>query len=152
MLWAWPCVVRRGGYSYVVYTTPWPHTFPSLLPSLSLSFFLSISLHSLPLLPWGRSKLLCRNDDHPSRYWSEGGWLHHLPLSQWGLVEASTVPAPGVPQQPDVVIETPVGTVSVMCSQGAVLPAAKANKQTKRSSCMIDMMDRRGAQFLGNID
>lgn len=53
-----------------------------------------------------RPKLLCRNNNHPSRHRSEGGWLHHLPLPHRGLVEASAVSAEGVPQWADVVIGT----------------------------------------------
>lgn len=55
--------------------------------------------------PRDRSKLLCRNDDHPSRNRSEGGRLHHLPLPQRGLVEAGAVLAAGVSQWPGLVIK-----------------------------------------------
>lgn len=58
-----------------------------------------------PSLPRGRTKLLRRNDDHPSWNRCKGGRLHHLPLPQWGLVEAGAVRPAGVPQRPDAVLD-----------------------------------------------
>lgn len=65
----------------------------------------SIHLFCPPFVPCGRSELLRRNNDHPSRNRREGRRLHHLPLPQRGLVEAGAVRPPGVPQRPDAVLD-----------------------------------------------
>lgn len=68
---------------------------------------ISSSLSPSLSLPCDRSKLLRRNDYHPGWHRSEGWRLHHLPMPQWGLVEAGAVLAAGVPQRPVVVIRDP---------------------------------------------
>lgn len=103
----------------------------------SHSFF-RVFLLPFPPFPCGRSKLLCWNNDHPSRNWSKGGRLHHLPLPQRRLVEAGAVLAAGVPQRPVVVIERLHW--GWWKSSGKALPTA--------TICMID---RAGAQFLSNL-
>lgn len=120
-------------------TTPQKRRSPQENHIHFLSFsLLSLSLPPFPPFPCGRSKLLCWNDDHPSRNWSEGGRLHHLPLPQRRLVEAGSMPAEGVPQRPDVVIERLHR--GWWKSSGKALPTAPF--------CMID---RAGAQFLSNL-
>lgn len=101
-------------------SAPAPRTPPALcfsppllqkrgaLGRASFPAFLNPSfLSPLPPAPFpcGRSKLLRRNDDHPSRNRCEGGRLHHLPLPQRGLVEAGAVCPAGVPQWPDAVLD-----------------------------------------------
>lgn len=80
--------------------------------------------------------MLRRHDHHPSRNRCEGGRLHHLPLPQWGLVEAGAVRPAGVPQRPDAVLDGL--RRGRWRKSSAEAPSATALRTTERT----------GAQFL----
>lgn len=103
-----------------------------LISCLSQSFF---TVSPPPPAPFsrGRSKLLRRNDDHPSRDRCEGGRLHHLPLPQRGLVEAGAVCPAGVPQWPDAVLDG----------------GWKSSTGGGKSTAVFCTTERTGAQFPG---